>query len=105
MFKHLNLGLAILWVVLGGGILAVDFIRGETSVPVYLLGNISIGWPCLVLATYNLARWLAGRGTNTTPRGPVNPLRVPRREGETEPDPAFDFSDRPPQPPPTPSVN
>lgn len=106
MLKQLNLFLAIFWLFLGGGLLIADFTTGKVQMPIPLLGNMSAGWFVLVLTVYNLLRWWSQRGPQPSRSGPVNPLRVPRRTDPDDPgNPAFDFRDRPPQPPPSPSVN
>lgn len=75
----------------------------------YILGTrISAGWFLLLLTLYNLARWYSSRAWGSEEESLRIAMEARKRQardrehGRGEPDPTFDFSDRPINPPPTP---
>lgn len=99
----MNLFFALLWLAAAIGLFAYDFATGQVRFTIRGL-NISAGWLLLLLAGWNFVRWYSVRAQ----RAELEALRTAHearqrhsrvREMPAEPDPTFDFSDRPPEPP------
>jgi hypothetical protein len=91
-FAWVKLLLALLWLVPGAGLLALEWTTGRVvAVPVFGR-SLPLAWPCLLLGALNLARWYAARPAAAD-------WRPPRRERrrDVEPDPTFRFDE--PDPP------
>jgi hypothetical protein len=85
-----KLFLALLWLLPGVGLLALEWAIGRVvAVPV---GGrqVPLAWPCLLLGAFNLARWYAAR---RRPAARRPPRRERRREAAAEPDSAFRFDE------------
>ena len=96
----MNLIGAIVWLTFGLGLFLYEYQVGY--VPLMIQGlNISFGWIGLVLGVYNLARWYAKRSIvedNSARMIREARVRQSQRRERQEPDPTFDFSDRPAPP-------
>ena len=96
----MNLIAAGLWLTFGVGVFLYEHSVGR--VPYQIRGlDISIGWLPLVLSLYNFARWYAKH--SRVEDKSVQMIREARvkqaqRRERQEPDPTFDFSDRPAPP-------
>ncbi|MGL4554448.1 MAG: hypothetical protein ACRC33_25070 [Gemmataceae bacterium] len=97
----MNLGLAILWLLAGVGVMAYEAAVGPLRLR--LFGTVSAGWFCLVLSAYNFVRWYARRSARADEQAErlVEAARSRRRADRPrdDPDPTFDFTDRPPSNP------
>lgn len=100
----MNLFFGLFWLVAAIGLFGYEFATG--TVPWRIRGlNVSSAWLLVLLTGWNLARWyssLAGREDDDALRI-VHEARLRQarhHERPIEPDPNFDFSDRP-APPPT----
>jgi hypothetical protein len=98
----MNLILGILWLGIAIAIFAHDYSTGEVRWRIVGL-NISLGWVVLLLAAYNFVRWYGQRAMREDQEAirlahEARHRHVPRREREPrEPDPTFDFGDKPPK--------
>ena len=99
---NLNLVLAFLWLLLGGGLVVWHWLNPE-DLRLRFWGSLSVGWAFLVLALYNVARWWSAQSYLKERRLAQEATR--RREQELareaplanpEPDPNFDFNRMPP---------
>ena len=88
---------AIGWLGFGVGLFLYEQTTG--AVPFRIRGlDISFGWLMLVLALYNLARWYSQKAlVEDKSMQLVREARArqSQRRERPEPDPTFDFSDRP----------
>jgi hypothetical protein len=96
----MNLIAAILWLTGAVGLFVYEHNTGKMPFKIGGL-NVSIGWMGLVLALYNVARWY-GRWSRVEDKSKqylreARVRQLQRRE-PTEPDPTFDFTDRPAPP-------
>jgi hypothetical protein len=105
IISMLNLLLGIVCLAAAIGLFAHDWVTGEARFVIRGL-NISSAWFLLLLAGWNFARWYAGRGR----RAEQNALQIAhqarlhrgrRHELPPEPDPSFDFTDKPAAQPPS----
>jgi hypothetical protein len=96
----MNLPFAFLWLALAVGVFGYELFTGTTPFTIRGL-NVSAGWLFLLLAAWNFVRWYSYR----TRKAELEALRVAHearlrqarhREPPDEPDPTFDFSDKPP---------
>lgn len=107
-----NLILGSLWFAAGVGVLGYEMITGDPVLRFHGLG-ISSGWFFFVLAGWNFVRWYSARAWHAEQEAlriahEARLRQVRHRERPSEPDPNFDFSDKPSPPPPTdrpPSAN
>lgn len=97
----INLVLALLWLGFAVFLFALPWVNPEVRPFNIPNTEISMGWFALVFFAYNLIRWRTSR-----PRRP-NPTFLPsararRHEADEgrEANPDFNFSERPPGPPP-----
>src|SRR5690349_11558831 len=99
----INLVLGLCWLAAALCLFAYEWSTGQPVLRIRWL-NISSAWFLLVLAGWNFVRWYGGRGR----RGEQNRLsvahearlrRARQHERPTEPDPNFDFTDKPAEPP------
>jgi hypothetical protein len=89
-----NLFFALIWLVLGVGILVWDWLHPDAP-PSSFRG--SAGWLALVLCLFNLVRWYTTRAGRLTREAYQRSLRPVRRSApDRAPDPDFDFTDSPP---------
>jgi hypothetical protein len=102
----MNLFLAIVWLVLGLGVLAWQLITGDQSWGLRLGDTrISAAWLPMLLALYNLARWWGIRSARANEQylrtleasRPHHARHHAHREPPGPPDPNFDFTNDPPQ--------
>jgi hypothetical protein len=98
--SFVNLILAVFWGLLAlAAFVLLPVIPGQPSLS---LGgtSLNVGWLALVFCAYNLLRWFLVRQMTQRQRLlEQRPARRPRREhAESEPNPAFDFSDQRPAP-------
>jgi hypothetical protein len=95
-----NLFLALLWLTLALATFLMSWAGSES--PFLRVGGAGphIGWFALMFCAYNLVRWFSLRMLAQRRRLQDEQRRYrPRREPAPQaPDPAFDFSDRPPPP-------
>ena len=96
----MNLFLAVLMLAAGVGLFVYQFVTGTTPFTI-LRRDVSAGWLFLLLGTYNLARWYSSRANRSEQQALLAAhearLRQARhREPPAEPDPTFDFTDKPP---------
>jgi hypothetical protein len=98
----LNLILGILWLGATIALFTHEIMTGEVYFRIRYL-NISFGWLLLLLAGWNFARWYSARAW----RAEQEAIRIAHearlrqarhRERPIEPDPTFDFSDKPAPP-------
>jgi hypothetical protein len=99
----MNLIMAVVWAAVGVGMLAYEYHTGTR--PLTLFGtNISAAWLALLAAAYNFVRWWAARNARAQKlellrmQQQLEEMRARRRREEQpprEPDPTFDFTDRP----------
>jgi hypothetical protein len=99
----MNLFMALLFAWIGVGLLAYEWHTGTR--PLTLLGtDISAAWLALLVSAYNFVRWWAARNARAQKlellrmQQQLEELRARRRREEQpprEPDPTFDFTDRP----------
>ncbi len=100
----LNLVLGFLWLAAGVALFGYEMATGKSVMRIPMLG-ISNGWLCLLLAGWNFARWY-GRRANQAEQHALQIAHEARlrrgrhHERPSEPDPTFDFSDRPAASPP-----
>src|SRR5437763_15095491 len=85
-----KLFLALLWLVPGVGLLALEWTTGRVVSVTVFRRPLPLAWPCLLLGAYNLARWYAAR---RTPAPDWRPQRPAVRDSEAAPDPTFRFGD------------
>lgn len=95
--------LAFLWLATGVGILGYEYVNGPSGFRILGLG-ISTGWFFLVMSAWNFVRWYstsAGREEREAMRVALEARQREgrRRERPSEPDPTFDFTDKPKDPP------
>jgi hypothetical protein len=93
--------MALFWGVVAVGAFVLDW--HEPGLTFLRLGRTgpNIGWLALLFGAYNLVRWLAGRMAaqrRKMQEEKADQRYRPRRSHapDAEPDPAFDFRDRPP---------
>ncbi len=92
----INLILALVWLVLGVGLLVYHGITGDPRL------RFLLGWVALALTLYNLVRWqgsrlFRSRHPSPLPRARSHARHRPDRpEQPAEPDPNFDFSQESP---------
>lgn len=112
----MNLILALVWLVVGVGILAWQYLAPDDPRALRLIIHIgdippfSAGWVALLLAAYNVVRWWLRRmylEQVRTLRAAEEEWRQKwrpreRTERPETPDPNFDFSNQPPAPPNSP---
>jgi hypothetical protein len=100
--SSMNLILAVIWLVVGLGILLLPVL--DPMHRVVNLGRVdsSIGWIALVFCCYNVVRWWSTRYYYNDQRI-IRSARARRAKEEEErpraeqpPDPKFDFTDKPP---------
>jgi hypothetical protein len=97
----INLILAIVWLLGAAVVFAYEMQTGDRGLRIRGT-DLSMGWLLLVLALYNLARWLSIRSGQSAQRAFRQDLEQRHRAGqlhqrrEEPPDPNFDFTDRPP---------
>jgi hypothetical protein len=100
----LNLLLALFWFLLGVAILVWHGTTDDQALRLPFGGrHISAGWLAMALVVYNLARWWSVRSAGLQ-RQAAREAEARQRERDArrhepigEPDPNFDFTDRPPQ--------
>ncbi len=101
---HLILG--ILWLTAGLVLIGWEWYTGSTRL--LIRGTeISASWMLPLLAIYNFVRWYSARAYRTSQRELFNEraarLREVRyRDRPEQPDPNFDFTNKPPAPLPPP---
>src|SRR5262245_488867 len=102
---RLRLVFAALWVMIGVAICVSQAMHPDDNLGWVTLGGVrlSLGWAALLLGGYNLVRWWASRAARAQKQREAELAEKtarhrPRRPEEppAEPDPNFDFSDRPP---------
>lgn len=96
----MNLGLAVLWVVVGVGLLVWHALDPEATRG--KIGGVSLGWVALVLGIYNVARWWSERtyrATRAAERAREDQQRRSPRRAEPEPDSPFRFDENSPPSP------
>lgn len=93
---HIKLALALLWLVPGFGLLVSDLTTGQTVGFVVLGRQVAFAWVFLAFGVLNLVRWFLARlNRSTTDDWQAHRHRAPHTAVRREPDPNFDFSDRP----------
>jgi hypothetical protein len=100
-----NLFMAVVWLVIGVGLLTWQYLHPENHDMTIRGTGISFGWLPFLLVLYNLARWFIDRSNfrggrvreelDRRDRPPSTP--EPQRPAVT-PDPNFNFTDEPPPP-------
>jgi hypothetical protein len=96
-----NLILAMIWLVVAVGAFVLSWAAPHLPF-LWLAGSdLHIGAIALAFCAYNLVIWLIARQDARRQRMRAQRAARPRRPGRTrvedsEPNPAFDFSDRPP---------
>jgi hypothetical protein len=95
----MTLVLGIFWLLGAVGLFAYEYFTGDHRFRFRML-NISNGWLMLVLAAFNFARYYSARAgaADREAMRIVHEARVRRartHERPTEPDPTFDFTDKP----------
>ena len=98
--RVMNLILGILWLGCAAGLFLYEYRVGEVRYRIGVL-NISMGWLLLALGVYNLARCY-GRWSKVEDKSKQflreARVRQAQRRERPEPDPTFDFTDRPAPP-------
>jgi hypothetical protein len=100
----LNLTLALIWAVMGVGLIVYQATTGDPRWQLEMGGvSVSYGWFALLLCLYNLARWWSGRNAEAERLAVLlaqaahrRRHRRPAEPGGGEPDPNFNFTDEPP---------
>ena len=97
--RGVNLFMAMFWLTVAVGAFVLSW--AEPGLPILSLAGsgLNVGWLALAFCAYNLVRWLSTRAAVQRERLEERPACPPRRRrtGEdAEPNPDFDFSDRPP---------
>lgn len=105
---NLNLLMAVVWFVVGVGLLVVTYTMGDDALPFRVrFLPISPGWLALLLCVYNVVRWWSRPRRRRDPvAAALEARRRMHRERENPPpapDPTFNFTDAPPPDPPRPS--
>ena len=100
---NLNLIMAVVWFVVGVGLLVVTYTMGDAALPFRVrFLPISPGWLALLLCVYNVVRWWSHPRRRPDPLAAA--LEVRRRMHRDRdnpppaPDPTFNFTDAPPDP-------
>lgn len=98
----LNLILGVVWLCTAASILGYEFVNGPSGLRIRGL-DVSAGWLFLLLGLYNFVRWYSSRANRAEQEAlrlaHERRLRQTRyRERPIEPDPTFDFSDKPAPP-------
>jgi hypothetical protein len=89
-----NLFMAMFWLTVAVGVFVLS--GSESGLPQRFSGSgLVVGWLALAFCAYNLVRWLITRMMVQRKR-PARPPRRLRTGEDAGPNPAFDFSDRPP---------
>jgi len=113
---NLNLIMAVVWFVVGAGLLVVTYTMGDDALPFRVrFLPISPGWLALLLCVYNVVRWRSGPRRRQDPLAAAlaarRRMRRDRDDPPPAPDPTFDFTAAPPPDPdpprtgPPPSAN
>ena len=97
---NLNLLMAVVWFVVGVGLLVVTYTVGDAALPFRVrFLPISPGWLALLLCLYNVVRWWSGPRRRR--RDPLAEALEARRRMHRDrdnpppaPDPTFDFTER-----------
>src|SRR5438128_2639801 len=89
---HLTLALALLWLIPGVGLLALDAWTGRVHALPFAGRHLPLAVPFLLFGAFNLLRWWVARPAPVRPR-PGDRRRRSRPEGD--PDPTFRFDDPP----------
>lgn len=99
----MNLILGLLWLLGAVGLFAYEFATGEVKFRIRWL-NVSSAWLLLLLAAYNFARWYSARSSRdqdaATDYVARARLHQAQRRERVDPDPTFDFTDKPDPPRP-----
>ncbi len=90
---HLTLAMALLWLVPGAGLLALDAWTGQVHALPFAGRRLPLAVPFLLFGAFNLLRWWVARSAASRPRPAER--RRPRPRSDAEPDPAFRFDDPP----------
>jgi uncharacterized membrane protein (DUF485 family) len=100
-----NFFMGLFWLALGVGLIVAHAFHPEYRALRLLGTDLSLGWAGVLLSLYNFVRWYSMRSREYERRemeaSYERRLRAAERRlrGEDqEPDPNFDFSDRPPNP-------
>jgi hypothetical protein len=99
----MHLAMGIFWLVGGIGLISWEIYTGSSRL--YIRGTeISASWMLPLLALYNFARWWSGRAYQASQQRiaaerATRMREVRYRERPEQPDPNFDFSDKPTAPP------
>src|SRR5688500_11378328 len=102
MMHLLNLILGLLWLGAGLGVLITETVTGKPVFSFRFFG-MSPGWIFLVLAGWNFVRFYSSRAWRAEQEAlriahEARMRQVRHRERPAEPDPTFDFSDKPAPP-------
>lgn len=99
---NINLFLAFFWMVAGCGIMIWDSQKPGGPTFVIRGTTISIGWLGVIMGLYNVVRWWAVRSNQALRRAreeeEARRHLAAQRRPTVEPDPNFQFTDRPPRP-------
>src|SRR5262245_34618582 len=100
----MHLFFTLLWLSLAVGLFAYQFATGTTPFTIRVL-NVSAGWLFPLLGAWNFVRWYSGRAKRAEQEALRNAHEARLRQARhhdrpAEPDPTFDFTDKPPSPKP-----
>jgi hypothetical protein len=105
----MNLLLGIMWLLGALFLFGYEAVKGVRLWPLHLLNDVSGAWALLILAAWNFVRWYSVRMSRADAEANRIVYQARRRQQErdleqrpVEPDPAFDFTDRPAAPTPRP---
>ena len=92
--RGVNLFMAMFWLTVAVGVFVLS--GAESGVPQRFAGSgLVVGWLALAFCAYNLVRWQITR-MRVQRKRPARSLQRRRTGEDAEPNPDFDFSDRPP---------
>jgi hypothetical protein len=94
--------MAVVWLACAAGVFLYEHYTGDLRTRIRGT-NLSIGWLLLVLGLYNLARWYSSRAYRREQEAiriaEAARMRVLRDRDHPPPDPTFDFTNKPADPP------
>ncbi len=97
----MQLAFSLFWLALGVGVFAYELATGTKPFTIRGL-NVSAGWLFLLLAAWNFVRWYSQRAARASQESlraahEARLRQARHRQPPGEPDPTFDFGDKPPQ--------
>ncbi len=93
---YINLILAVFWLVLGIALFVLRWVKPDTTAVRVEVYGISVGWIAILLALYNVLRFVRVRAAQTAASQDdrLFKVRQPRSPAATEYDSTFDFTDQ-----------